>query len=159
MRKAVEPQGEAKPDWWIIGQIALRMGMSGLDYDSPVPIFNELCELSPIYSGIDWELADGGQYQWPIPYRGHPGTPRLHEDEFENGRGKFSFTDYRDPAETIDEELSSVAHNRAAAGELSYAHADGKVGGHQRPAAGGRRWRCIRAMSHATVCTTAAGQR
>ena len=104
VRKAVEPQGEAKPDWWIIGQIALRMGMSGLDYDSPVPIFNELCELSPIYSGIDWELADGGQYQWPIPYRGHPGTPRLHEDEFENGRGKFSFTDYRDPAETIDED-------------------------------------------------------
>ena len=104
VRKAVEPQGEAKPDWWIIGQIALRMGISGLDYDSPVPIFNELCELSPIYQGIDWELADGGQYQWPIPYRGHPGTPRLHEDEFENGRGKFSFTDYRDPAETIDED-------------------------------------------------------
>ncbi len=103
VRKAVEPPGEARPDWWIIGQIAQRMGMSGFDYDSPVPIFNELCELSPIYNGIDWELADSGQYQWPIPYRGHPGTPRLHEDKFINGRGKFSFTDYRDPAETIDE--------------------------------------------------------
>ena len=103
VRKAVEPPGEARPDWWIIGQMAQRMGMSGFDYDSPVPIFNELCELSPIYNGIDWELADGGQYQWPIPYRGHPGTPRLHEKEFVNGRGKFSFTDYRDPAETIDE--------------------------------------------------------
>ena len=103
VRKAVDPPGEAKPDWWIIGKIAQRMGMQGLDYSSPVPIFDELCELAPIYNGIDWELADGGQYQWPIPYRGHPGTPRLHEDEFINGRGKFSFTDYRDPAETIDE--------------------------------------------------------
>ena len=104
VRKAVEPPGEARPDWWIIGQIAQRMGMRGLDYDSAVPIFNEICELSPIYAGIDWDLAEGGQYQWPIPYRGHPGTPRLHEDEFVNGRGKFSFTDYRDPAETIDED-------------------------------------------------------
>ena len=103
VRKAVEPPGEARPDWWIIGQIAQRMGMSGFDYSSPVPIFNEICELSPIYAGIDWDLAEGGHYQWPIPYRGHPGTPRLHEDEFINGRGKFSFTDYRDPAETIDE--------------------------------------------------------
>ena len=103
VRKAVEPPGEARPDWWIIGRIAQRMGMSGMDFDSPVPIFNELCELSPIYAGIDWDLAEGGQYQWPIPYRGHPGTPRLHEGAFINGRGKFSFTDYRDPAETIDE--------------------------------------------------------
>ena len=102
VRKAVEPPGEARPDWWIISQLARRMGMSGFDYDSPVPIFDELCQLSPIYRGIDWELAESGQYQWPIPYRGHPGTPRLHEDEFVNGRGKFSFTDYRDPAETID---------------------------------------------------------
>ena len=103
VRKAVDPPGEARPDWWIIGRIAQRMGMGGMDFDSPVPIFNELCELSPIYAGIDWDLAEGGQYQWPVPYRGHPGTPRLHEGEFINGRGKFSFTDYRDPAETIDE--------------------------------------------------------
>ena len=104
VRKAVEPPGEARPDWWIISQLAQHMGMSGFDYDSPAPIFNELCELSPIYHGIDWDLAEGGQYQWPIPYRGHPGTPRLHEDGFINGRGKFSYTDYRDPAETIDED-------------------------------------------------------
>ena len=104
VRKAVEPPGEARPDWWIISQLGARMGLAGFDYDSAAPIFNELCELSPIYHGIDWELADSGEYQWPIPYRGHPGTPRLHEDEFVNGRGKFSFTDYRDPAETIDGE-------------------------------------------------------
>ena len=104
VRKAVEPPGEARPDWWIISHLGARMGLAGFDYDSPVPIFNELCELAPIYHGIDWELADSGEYQWPIPYRGHPGTPRLHEDEFINGRGKFSFTDYRDPAETIDGE-------------------------------------------------------
>jgi predicted molibdopterin-dependent oxidoreductase YjgC len=103
VRRAVDPPGEARPDWWIIAEIAKRMGLQGFDYNSPVPIFSEMCALSPIYAGIDWDLADSGQYQWPIPYRGHPGTPRLHETEFTNGRGKFKFIHYRDPAEVVDE--------------------------------------------------------
>lgn len=104
VRRAVDPPGEARPDWWIVAQLARRMGLAGFDYDGPAAIFNELCALSPIYAGLDWDLAESGQYQWPIPHRGHPGTPRLHESEFTNGRGKFSFTHYRDPAEVVDEE-------------------------------------------------------
>jgi predicted molibdopterin-dependent oxidoreductase YjgC len=104
VRQAVTPQGEAKPDWWIISAIANRMGIPGFEYESPKEVFNELCSLSPIYAGIDWDLAEHGEYQWPIPYRGHPGTPRLHEEEFTNGRGIFKVINYRDPAEVIDEE-------------------------------------------------------
>ena len=37
-----------------------------------------------------------------MPEEGHPGTPRLHEDGFINGRGIFKLIRYRDPAETID---------------------------------------------------------
>ncbi|NIW38329.1 MAG: formate dehydrogenase subunit alpha, partial [Gemmatimonadetes bacterium] len=36
---------------------------------------------------------------------GHPGTPRLHEDGFINGRGLFKTIEYRDPAETISDEF------------------------------------------------------
>ena len=104
VRRAVDPPGQARPDWWIVCQLAQRLGASGFEYDSAAEIFNELCELSPIYAGVDWDLIDDGLYQWPIPYRGHPGTPRLHEDEFTNGLGKFSNTSYRDPAETIDDD-------------------------------------------------------
>lgn len=104
VRAAVPPPGQARPDWWIVGEIARRMGIPGFDYASPVEIFNELCALSPIYAGVDWELAESGQYQWPIPYRGHPGTPRLHENGPANGRGKFMLPGYRDPAEVVDEE-------------------------------------------------------
>jgi formate dehydrogenase major subunit len=75
VRQAVTPQGEAKPDWWIISAIANRMGIPGFEYESPKEVFNELCSLSPIYAGIDWDLAEHGEYQWPIPYRGHPGSP------------------------------------------------------------------------------------
>ena len=52
LRAAVPPPGEAKPDWWIICQIAQRLGVKGFDFDSPKPIFNELCQLSPIYGGV-----------------------------------------------------------------------------------------------------------
>lgn len=105
VRKAVEPPGEAKPDWWIVSQIAKRLDIPGFDYESPKEIFNELCSLSPIYAGVDWDIAEKGEYQWPVPYKGHPGTPRLHEDEFPSGRGLFKMTTYRDPAETIDDDF------------------------------------------------------
>ncbi len=104
VRAAVPPPGEAKPDWWIISRLAERLGIPGFEYDSPREIFNELCSVSPIYAGIDWDLAESGQYQWPIPHKGHPGTPRLHEGEFVNGRGRFTVVGYRDPAETVDDE-------------------------------------------------------
>lgn len=104
LRKAVEPPGEARPDWWIVSQIARRMGFGGFEFDSPKQVFNELCELSPIYHGLDWDRIEHGEYQWPVPHDGHPGTPILHEDEFINGRGLFQLVRYRDPAETISED-------------------------------------------------------
>ena len=105
MRAAVPPPGEAKPDWWIICQIAQRLGFKGFDFNAPKPIFNELCRVSPIYAGLDWERIDKSEYQWPVPHKAHPGTPRLHEESFVNGRGIFSNVHYRDPAETISEEF------------------------------------------------------
>lgn len=33
--------GAAKPDWWILSQVAKRMGMQGFDYQHPYQIFNE----------------------------------------------------------------------------------------------------------------------
>ncbi len=33
--------GEAKPDWWILSQVAKRMGMTGFDYQHTYEIFNE----------------------------------------------------------------------------------------------------------------------
>ncbi len=105
LRAAVPPPGEAKPDWWIISQIARRMGNTQFDhFESARDVFNELCSLSPIYAGLDWDRIDKGEYQWPVPEAGHPGTPRLHEGEFKNGRGLFKVIGYRDPAEVIDDD-------------------------------------------------------
>ncbi len=82
-----------------------RLGFNGFDYNAPKVIFNELCDLSPIYAGLNWDRIDNGEYQWPVPHKDHPGTPRLHEDSFINGKGIFSTVNYRDPAETISDEF------------------------------------------------------
>jgi len=104
VRQAVKPQGEARPDWQIIAGLARRLGFTGFDYESAKDVFNELCELSPIYHGLDWDLVAEGRHHWPVPERGHPGTPVLHVGEFPRGRGLFKTPDYRDPAETVDDE-------------------------------------------------------
>jgi len=104
LRAAVPAQGEAMPDWWIITQIAKRLGFEGFDYESAEDVFNELCQVSPLYNGLDWDRIANSEYHWPVPDRDHPGTPRLHQDGFVNGRGIFSCTTYRDPAETINDE-------------------------------------------------------
>ena len=102
VRAAVPPPGTAKPDWWIVSQIARRLGFQGFEYGSAKEVFNELCGVSPIYAGLDWDRIERGEYQWPVPEKGHPGTPILHAEEFKNGRGIFKIIEYRDPAETID---------------------------------------------------------
>ena len=104
LRAAVPPPGEAKPDWWIISQIAKRLGTPGFEYESAKEVFNELCSLSPIYKGLDWDRIENSEYHWPVPEKDHPGTPRLHEKEFKNGRGIFKLIGYRDPAEVIDDD-------------------------------------------------------
>ncbi|MCP4848663.1 MAG: molybdopterin-dependent oxidoreductase [Verrucomicrobiaceae bacterium] len=105
LRAAVQPPGDAKPDWWIISGIARQMGKQGFEYESAKDVFNELCSLSPIYEGLNWDRIENGEYQWPVPESNHPGTPRLHEKEFKNGRGLFKIIGYRDPAEVIDGEF------------------------------------------------------
>ena len=101
VRAAVPPPGDAKPDWWIVSRLGQRLGLEGMDYRSPREVFDELCSISPIYRGLDWDRIGRRSFHWPVPGPDHPGTPILHRDEFVNGRGIFSCVNYRDPAETI----------------------------------------------------------
>ncbi len=46
-RAFLPPPGEAKPDWWIVSQVAKRMGFgAAFDYNSPQEIFDEHARLS-----------------------------------------------------------------------------------------------------------------
>ena len=104
VRAAVPAQGQARPDWWILAEISKRLGSDQFEYNSAADVFNELCSLSPLYAGLNWDRIDKGRYQWPVPATDHPGTPMLHVNEFPRGRGLFKTPSHRDPAEVVSEE-------------------------------------------------------
>ncbi|NVL91333.1 MAG: molybdopterin-dependent oxidoreductase, partial [Desulfobacterales bacterium] len=54
VRAAVNPPGEALPDWKIITDVANHIGYT-MDYDSPAQIMQEISRLTPIYAGISHE--------------------------------------------------------------------------------------------------------
>ncbi len=110
VRKAIEPIGNSKPDWWITCQIAGRLGGRGFDFSHPAEIMAEIASLTPSYQGISYDRLENGGLQWPCPDREHPGTPILHLGQFRtaNGKGKFTPLEYKPPAEIPDEEYPLV---------------------------------------------------
>lgn len=103
VRPALEPPGQARPDWSIILDIANRMG-AGWEYSGPSEIFDEMATLTPQYAGMNYDRLENGGLQWPCPTPEHPGTPVLHVGKFTRGRGLFAALDFRPPAELPDEE-------------------------------------------------------
>jgi formate dehydrogenase major subunit len=103
VRKAIEPLGESRPDWWITCQIGRKMGARGFDFESPSQIMEEINRLTPSYGGITYARLEAGGLQWPCPTPEHPGTPVLHTETFTRGKGKFVPLEYKPPAEIPDE--------------------------------------------------------
>jgi len=102
VRKAIESIGNSKPDWWIICQVAKRLGAGGFDYSHPFDIMDEIRHLTPSYGGISYQRLENGGLQWPCPTDDHPGTPILHVNTFVKGKGRFIPLKYIPPAELPD---------------------------------------------------------
>lgn len=108
VNKIIEPIGEARPDWWIIQEIAKRMGYA-MDYTNAADILREINSLTPIYAGITPErIAKKEKLAWPCPTTDHPGTPYLHKDKFTKGKGTFAVVEYQPPQEVPDENYPFV---------------------------------------------------
>lgn len=116
INKAVEPPGDAKPDWWIIREIAHRLGREKyFQFEGPRDLFEEIRVTSKggtaDYSGITWErIEDEDGVFWPCPEPGHPGTPRLFEEKFNHpdGRAKFHGFEWLPAAETPDDDYPLI---------------------------------------------------
>jgi len=120
VRKAIEPLGDAHPDWWIITELAKRVlgnskrqvnlaPYSGWNYTDPAQIMDEVAVLTPSYAGVSHErLERGDQLQWPVRDLTHPGTPILHIGQFARGLGKFTPIDHIPPAEMPDDDYPMV---------------------------------------------------
>jgi len=106
VRKAIKTVGDSKPDWWIVCEIARRMGAKGFDFENAEAIFTEISSVTPSYGGISYERIEEEGLQWPCPTADHPGTPFLHKEKFvlPSGKGKFVPIAYRESAELPDDE-------------------------------------------------------
>jgi formate dehydrogenase alpha subunit len=97
VRKAIEPVGEARPDWWITAELARRVAArigvdvrGQFDFTNAADIFDEMARLTPFLGGMSHARLDReGGLQWPCPTPGHPGTPFLYGESFPRGRGRF----------------------------------------------------------------------
>lgn len=115
VRRAINPIGEARPDWIIISDLARRIleredrmpvgSHAAWQYDDPREIMDEIAELTPIYGGVQHSRLElGEQLHWPVFTNDHPGTPILHIEKFTRGKGMFHVIEYLPPQELPDDD-------------------------------------------------------
>ncbi len=81
-RKALDAPGEAKPDLWIIQEIARRLGLDW-NYTEPSQVFNEMRKAMPSIAGITWaRLESESAVTYPCVNEGDPGDPVVFTEDF-----------------------------------------------------------------------------
>ncbi|MBI1735381.1 MAG: formate dehydrogenase subunit alpha [Candidatus Rokubacteria bacterium] len=110
----VSPPGDARPDWWIVAEVARRVARvrpaadrsaphAAWAYRGPADVMDEIAALAPIYAGISHaRLGDTG-LQWPCRSADDPGTSILHVGRFSRGRARFVPAAETRPAEAPDD--------------------------------------------------------
>jgi arsenite oxidase large subunit len=88
-RQFMDPPGEAKPDWWIVAQVAKKMGYRGFEWTSAREIWDEMRPKNGAIKDITWDmLVEAGTDGVRFPYVGGKAPERLFSDEYEQLTGK-----------------------------------------------------------------------
>jgi formate dehydrogenase major subunit len=109
-RKAVEPPGEAREDFWILVELGKRLGLDW-NYQHPKEVFNEMRGCMDSIKGITWErLERDSSVTYPCENEGDPGQPVVFTEVFPTptGRAKFVPADLIPAAERPDREFPFV---------------------------------------------------
>ncbi len=96
--QALPTLGDAKPDWWIIQEVANRLG-ANWNYSHPSDIFSEMASLSPLFAKASYEVLEGwNSFLWGS-FTGES-TPLLYEDgfNFPDKKARFALSDWTEPA-------------------------------------------------------------
>ena len=103
VRAAVPPPGEAKPDMWIIAELARRMGKDIGSGDAR-ETWEEIAKLTPTMAGISYDRIEEQGLQWPCRTPDDPGTMFLHADLWTDRKASFAPVEHVGPAEQPDQE-------------------------------------------------------
>lgn len=116
--------GAAQPDWWIVSEVARRMGYAAaFEYASPAQVFREHAALSAFENDGQRDFDLGGlagvsdaQYanlqpvQWPLPAAGARGVRLFADGRFftPNGRARMIAVTGKTPASATDTDYPLV---------------------------------------------------
>ncbi len=99
--QALQPPGDAKPDLWIVQQIAQRMGLDW-HYDGEhagvAAVYEEMRQaMAGAIAGIDWARLNAGSVTYPCLSADDPGQPIVFHDRFPTPDGRVKLV----PADLI----------------------------------------------------------
>ncbi len=109
-RAALQLPGDARQDWWIIQEIARRIGLDW-NYKGPSDVFGEMAQVMPSLNNITWDrLEQESAVTYPCSAPSQPGQDIVFGEGFPtaNGRGKLVPVDIAPPDEQPDEEFPAV---------------------------------------------------
>jgi len=114
-RPFLPPPGEAKPDWWMVCEVAKRMGLAdAFAYDGPAAIFREHAMLSgegnngarafDISGLVDADYDSLAPVQWPVNQAAPNGTARIDRFYTADGKARFVAVVPRAPAHPVNKD-------------------------------------------------------
>jgi formate dehydrogenase major subunit len=109
-RQVIDPPGDARQDWWIIQEIARRIGLDWR-YSGPSEVFAEMASTMPSLKNISWErLEREGAVTYPVDSTDKPGNEIIFTTGFPtaSGRGKIVPARLLPPDEIPDDEYPMV---------------------------------------------------
>jgi formate dehydrogenase major subunit len=109
-RKALEPPGDAREDWWIVQEIARRMGLDWR-YTHPKDVFAEMKLAMPSLNNITWDrLERESSVTYPCDAGDKPGNDIVFADGFPtaSGRGKLVPVEIVPPGEQPDTDYPMI---------------------------------------------------
>ncbi|MYA89812.1 MAG: formate dehydrogenase subunit alpha [Boseongicola sp. SB0662_bin_57] len=109
-RQVVAPPGEAREDWWIVVELARRLGL-GWSYEHPSDVFAEMKLNMESLDNITWDrLEKEGAVTYPSHSPEDPGQAIVFGDGFPrpDGRAKFTPAKVIPPDELPDDDYPFV---------------------------------------------------
>ena len=109
-RAALALPGDARQDWWIIQELARRIGLDWR-YGGPADVFEEMKAVMPSLDNITWErLRDESAVTYPCPAPDRPGMDIVFGEGFPtpDGRSQLVPASIVPPAEEPDAEYPMV---------------------------------------------------
>jgi formate dehydrogenase major subunit len=109
-RPVVPLPGEARQDWWIIQEVAHRLGLHW-DYAGPAAVFAEMVQVMPSFAHITWErLEREGAVTYPVDSPDQPGNEILFATGFPTASGRARLVPARiiPPDEVPDDDYPMV---------------------------------------------------